>query len=281
MSAKLLSGREIANRIKAQLKREAALIKKRFGRAPTLSVIQVGTDGAETIYIRSQEIVAKELGINYRLVKLTSSISQEKLIGKIKKLNRDRTVTALMLGLPLPKRIDLKEVLSYVDPTKNVEKVNPTASSVIELIKSTGISLYGREAVVIGHSELVGKPIALALLDRLATVTVCHIGTATSGNLKGHINRAQILVVAVGKPNVIKGKWVKRGAIVIDVGINKVGKKIVGDVEFESARQRASFITPVPGGVGPLTVVMLMRNCIELFKKQNQGRFSRQSGRCP
>lgn len=281
MAAKLLIGKDITERLKSQLKREVVLIKKRGRRAPALSVVQVGDDKAEGIYIRSLAIIAKEIGINFKLIKLASSISQDKLIGVIKRLNKDVNVTAIMIGLPLSKGMDSKEILSYVEPTKNVERVNPTASAVMELIKSTGISLYGREAVVVGHGELVGKPIAMALLDKLATVTVCHIGTATSGRLKGHVNGAQVLVVAVGKPNVIKGSWIRRGAIVIDVGINKVGKRIVGDVEFESARKRASFITPVPGGVGPLTVVMLMRNCVDLFKKQNQGRFWRQSGRCP
>ncbi len=268
MFAKLLSGKDIANRIKSQLKREVALIKEKYGKVPTHAVVQVGNDKAEGIYIRSQEIIAKEIGIIFKLVKLSRSISPDKLIKAIKRFNRDKKITAIMIGLPIPKRMDLKEILSYVGPTKNVERVNPTASAVIELIKSTGISTYGRETVVVGHGELVGKPIAMALLDKLATVTVCHIGTAKRGYLKGHINRAEILVAAVGKPNIIKGNWVRRGAIVIDVGINKVGRKMVGDVEFERAKKRASFITPVPGGVGPLTVVMLMRNCIELFKKQ-------------
>lgn len=272
MAAKLLSGKEIADRIRWRLKREVKLLEKRYGRVPTLSVVQVGDDGAENIYLRSQQVVAKEIGINYRLVKLDASVSRNRLVETIERLNKDRAITAVMLGLPLPKRIDLKESLARVSPLKDVEKANPTASAAIELIKSTGISLYGKEAVVVGHGELVGKPIAMALLDRLATVTVCHIATAMSGNLKSHINRAQILVVAVGKPNIIKGDWIKRGATVIDVGINRVGKRIVGDVEFESAKKRASFITPVPGGVGPLTVVMLMRNCLNLFKEQARSR---------
>lgn len=268
MPARLLNGRALAEKIKAQLSREVAAIRKRYGRVPSLSMIQIGYDKAAAVYINSQERIAKQIGIDYRVVKLSSSVSQETLIKRIGRLNTDRRTTAIMLGLPLPKRLDLKQILYSIDSKKNAESVNPTASAVMELITSTGINLFGREAVVVGHGELVGKPIAMSLLDRLATVTVCHIGTAKRGKLRTHIGRAEMLVVAVGKPNIVKGKWVKRGSVVVDVGINKVGAKIVGDVEFEAASRRASFITPVPGGVGPLTVVMSMRNCIELFKRQ-------------
>ncbi len=268
MEARLLSGKVLAEKIKAQLKREVDSIKLRFGRRLSLSVIQVGNNKAASLYFSSQAKTAKHIGISFRVIKLKSSISQDGLIARIEKLNKDNKTTAIMLGLPMPKRINLKEVLCCVEPMKNVERTSPTASAVMELIKSTGISLFGREAVVVGHGELTGKPIAMMLLDRLATVTVCHIGTAKRGNLKDHVGRGEILVVAVGKPSVINGGWVKRGAIVIDVGINKVGGKVVGDIEFESAREKASFITPVPGGVGPLTVMMLMRNCIDLFKSQ-------------
>lgn len=272
MPARLLNGKELADKRKAQLMREVAALKKRYGRAPTLTVIQIGANKSAAIYINSQGKVAKQIGIDYNPVKFKSSIPQDKLISQIKKLNNDRQTAAIMLGLPLPKRINLRQVMSYIDPAKNAETVNPTASAVMELIKSTGISLFGREAVVVGHGELVGRPIAISLLDKFATVTVCHIGTAQRGNLRDHVSRAEILVVAVGKPNLIKGNWIKRGSIVVDVGINKVGDKIVGDVEFETARRRASFITPVPGGVGPLTVVMSMHNCVELFKKQMRSR---------
>ena len=268
MTAKILNGKELASKLKAQLKREVAAIRKKYGRAPLLSVIQVGVQKPATIYINSQEKLAKELGIRYRKVGLSPSVSQDELIRAIKKLNMDKATTAIMLGLPLPKTINLKQTIFYIDPSKNVERVNPTASAVMEIIRSTGISLFGREAVVVGHGELVGKPIAMSLLDKLATVTVCHIGTATRGNLKDHIARAEILVVAVGKPNLVKGAWIKKGAIVVDVGITKVDGRIVGDVEFEAAKRRAGFITPVPGGVGPLTVIMSMCNCIALFKEQ-------------
>jgi methylenetetrahydrofolate dehydrogenase (NADP+)/methenyltetrahydrofolate cyclohydrolase len=136
----------------------------------------------------------------------------------------------------------------------------------MELLKETAVDLYGREVVVVGHSEIVGKPLALLLLDKFATVSVCHIGTSKAGKLEEHVNKAEVLIVAVGKAGLIKGEWVKEGAIVIDVGINRVGDKIIGDVEFEEAQKRASWITPVPGGVGPLTVTMLMRNLVEAAK---------------
>ncbi|MFH0771108.1 MAG: bifunctional 5,10-methylenetetrahydrofolate dehydrogenase/5,10-methenyltetrahydrofolate cyclohydrolase [Candidatus Omnitrophota bacterium] len=268
MTAKLLSGKKIAEEIKASLKRRTVLIKKRYGKFPALSVIQVGADKAAMIYADSQEKAAREIGIEYKRIKLGKSISRQSLISRIRELNKDKSVTAIMLGLPLPGKMDLREILCYIEPLKNVERINPTASAVMELIRSTGISLYGREAVVVGHGELVGRPIAMSLLDKMATVTVCHIGTATRGNLKNHVSRAEILVVAVGKPGIINGGWVKRGSIIIDVGINKVGDKIIGDVEFDSAFRRASFITPVPGGVGPLTVMASLRNCVSLFEKQ-------------
>jgi methylenetetrahydrofolate dehydrogenase (NADP+)/methenyltetrahydrofolate cyclohydrolase len=272
MPARLLNGKALADKIKAQLKREVAAIRKRYGRVPSLSMIQIGSNKAAAVYINSQERAARQIGIDYKVVKLGKSVSQETLIRRIGRLNKDRRTTAIMLEMPLPKTLDLKRVLYSIDPGKNAEKINPTASAAMELITSTGISLFGREAVVVGHGELVGKPIAMSLLDKLATVTICHIGTAKRGNLRAHIGRAEILVVAVGKPNVVKGGWIKRGAVVVDVGINKVGDRIVGDVEFELARRRAGFITPVPGGVGPLTVVMSMRSCVELFKEQMRPR---------
>jgi methylenetetrahydrofolate dehydrogenase (NADP+)/methenyltetrahydrofolate cyclohydrolase len=268
MAAKILDGKQLAGKMKAQIKREVCAIKEKYGKTPMLSVIQIGGHKPATIYLNSQEKLARELGIKYRKIKLGNSVSQDELIRVIKKLNTDRDTTAVMLGLPVPKTINLKQVIYYIDPAKNVERVNPTASAVMEIIRSTGISLFGREAVVVGHGELVGKPIAMFLLDKLATVTVCHVGTANRGTLKEHIGRAEVLVVAVGRPGLIKGGWIKRGAIVVDVGITKVAGKVKGDVEFASAARRAGFITPVPGGVGPLTVMMSMRNCITLFKEQ-------------
>jgi methylenetetrahydrofolate dehydrogenase (NADP+)/methenyltetrahydrofolate cyclohydrolase len=184
----------------------------------------------------------------------------------------------------LPGQIDYKKISQFILPEKDVEGMHPanigkivfgkanilpcTPAAVMELLKEAGVDLYGKEVVIVGHSEIVGKPLALLLLEKFATVTVCHIGTSKAGKLEEHIMKAEVLIVAVGKAGLIKGEWIKEGAIVIDVGINRVGDKIVGDVEFETAEKRASYITPVPGGVGPLTVTMLMRNVVEAAKLQ-------------
>ena len=186
--------------------------------------------------------------------------------------------------MPLPAQIDYKKISQFIAPEKDIEGMHPanigkivfgkakvlpcTAAAVMELLNSCCPDIYGKEVVVVGHSEIVGKPLALLLLEKFATVTVCHIGTSKAGKLEEHVKKAEILIVAVGKAGLIKGDWVKEGAIVIDVGINRVGDKIVGDVEFDGASQRACCITPVPGGVGPLTVTMLMRNLVEAAKIQ-------------
>jgi methylenetetrahydrofolate dehydrogenase (NADP+)/methenyltetrahydrofolate cyclohydrolase len=186
--------------------------------------------------------------------------------------------------MPLPKQIDYKIISSFIAPEKDAEGMHPanlgkvllgkakiipcTAKSAFTLVKSTGVKLYGKEVVVVGHGEIAGKPLSLLFLEEFATTTVCHIGTSEAGKLVEHVKRAEILVVAVGKAGLIKGEWIKDGAIVIDVGINRVEGKVVGDVEFEEAEKRASWITPVPGGVGPLTVTMLMQNLIEATKLQ-------------
>jgi len=210
--------------------------------------------------------------------------SYENFTDFIHKLNADKEVNGVIVQTPLPQHIDYKKISEHISAQKDVEGMHPlnmgqvifgrpriascTASAVMELLNSTGIDLYGKEVVVVGHSEIVGKPLALLLLEKFATVTVCHIGTSKAGKLEDHVRRAEVLIVAVGKPGLIKGEWIKEGAIVIDVGINQVGNKIVGDVEFEEAEKRASHITPVPGGVGPLTVAILMRNLIEATKLQ-------------
>ncbi len=273
--AKLLEGKLIA----AQLK--DALVKKisASGKILHLSALQVGENPASEVYIRSQKKNAEALGIEYVLHKLEQSISQEELIGFIETLNKDLHVNGIIIQMPLPAHIDSKKISEHIAPAKDAEGMHPanmgkiifgkskvlpcTAAAVMELINATGVDLKGRETVIVGHSEIVGKPLSLLLLDKLATVTVCHIGTSSVGKLEEHVRRAEILIVAVGRAGLIKGEWVKEGAIVVDVGINKVEDKIVGDVEFAEAEKRASWITPVPGGVGPLTVVMLMRNLAE------------------
>jgi methylenetetrahydrofolate dehydrogenase (NADP+)/methenyltetrahydrofolate cyclohydrolase len=274
--AKLLEGKLISEQIKSILRGKIQGMHKR----PKLASIQIGINPAADVYIKSQKKSAELLGIEYDAHVLARETTEEILVDYIRKLNDDASVSGIMVQMPLPLHMDYKRVSQHIAPGKDVEGMHPvnmgrivygkarilpcTAAAVMELLNSIGFSYSGKEAVIVGHSEIVGKPLALALLDKLATVTVCHIGTSKAGRLEEHVRRADILIVAVGKAGLIKGDWVKEGAIVVDVGINRIGDKLVGDVEFEAAEKRAAWITPVPGGVGPLTVTMLMRNLVEL-----------------
>jgi methylenetetrahydrofolate dehydrogenase (NADP+)/methenyltetrahydrofolate cyclohydrolase len=278
--AKLLEGKPIAERIKEEIKQQVSQLKAK----PVLASVQVGENAGAESYAKSQKKNAENLGIEYQFHKLPQETTEEVLLDFISKLNNDKAVNGIIIQMPLPQQIDYKRVSNFISPAKDVEGMHPanigkivfakanilpcTAAAVMELLKDTGIDLYGKEVVVVGHSEIVGKPLCLLLLDKFATVTVCHIGTSKAGKLEQHVREAEILVVAVGKAGLIKGEWIKEGALVVDVGINRVADKIVGDVEFEGASQRASWITPVPGGVGPLTVTMLMRNVVEAAKSQ-------------
>jgi methylenetetrahydrofolate dehydrogenase (NADP+)/methenyltetrahydrofolate cyclohydrolase len=248
--------------------------------------IYVGSHPAIEVYIRSQNRVARELGIEYRWYHLPDNAEEREVLRRLDQLNHDPEVTGIILQLPLPPHLRRSILVNEIDPLKDVDGTHPenvgaaligemrvgscTALAVMRMLDATGITMEGKEAVIVGHSELVGKPVSLMLLDRLATVTICHIATARRGLLADHTRRAEILVVAVGSPEVIKGEWVHPGALVIDVGINQVGKRIVGDVEFAAAQERAAFITPVPGGVGPVTVSMLMQNTVKAFKAQTE-----------
>lgn len=281
MSAELLIGKDIAAKIKGSLKNEIESFKQK----PKLVSMQIGESAASAVYIRSQAKVAENLGIKYELKTLAADVTESALINEIKKLNQDKSVSGIIVQLPLPKGIDHKAVMASIAPGKDAEGMHPenlghvllgdakflpcTAQAAMTLIESTGVKLYGKEAVIVGHSEIVGKPISMLLLNKFATTTICHIATGERGVLPGHVKRAEILIVAVGKAGLVKGEWIKEGAIVIDVGINRVGDKLVGDVEFEAAKERAGFITPVPGGVGPLTVTMLLRNVVNAFKLQD------------
>src|SRR3989338_8239883 len=285
MPAKLLEGKSVALKIKENIKLEIESLKNKYGIAPKLVSVQAGENPSSEIYIKSQEKTAKDLGVTYELKKIDAGIGQDEFIKIIDSLNKDKSTHGIIVQMPLPQGIDAKIISGYIAPLKDIEAVHPqnmgeivfgkakilpcTAAACMELLNSVpGLELYGKEAVIVGHSEIVGKPLALLLLNKFATVTVCHIATGQRGTLPEFVKRAEILIVAVGKAGLIKGEWIKEGAIVIDVGINRVGDKIVGDVEFDKALERASYITPVPGGVGPLTVAMLMKNLLELFKLQ-------------
>jgi methylenetetrahydrofolate dehydrogenase (NADP+)/methenyltetrahydrofolate cyclohydrolase len=278
MSAKLLEGKPIADKIKQGLRLQI----QDAGISPVLGSILVGENGGAESYVRAQKKLSESLGISYQFHKLNADTAELSLIEFIQKLNNDKKINGIILQMPLPAHIDGKKMSNCILPEKDVEGMHPvnigkllfskatiipcTAAAVMELINSTAVDLYGKEAVIVGHSEIVGKPLALLLLEKFATVTVCHIGTAKRGKLEEHVRQAEVLIVAAGKPNLIKGPWVREGAVVIDVGINRVGDKIVGDVEFDEAAKRASWITPVPGGVGPLTATLLMRNLVEIAK---------------
>jgi len=277
MAANLIPGKEIAARIQEEVKTRLKDLQAK-GITPKLVAVQVGDNPASAVYVKAQAKSCEKLGINYSLKQLPAETEEKELISTLQALNADSTVTGIILQLPLPQGIDVRKAQSFISPVKDVEGVNPTnmgwiiygrpglapctALAVKELIEYTQVDLYGKEVVMVGHSDIVGKPVSLLLVDKFATVAICHIATSQKGNLESHVRRADILIVAVGKANLIPGNWIKEGAIVIDVGINRVGDKIVGDVEFETAQARASWITPVPGGVGPVTTAILLRNAV-------------------
>lgn len=284
MAAQILDGRALSSKIQGELKQEVEALRQRTGRTPFLLSVQVGLHAAADLFARSQMKAASSLGIGYRLERLSGTIQQEEFIKRIEGWNKDPSVTGITIQLPLPAHMDPRAISAAVDPRKDVEGIHPqhigqavfgwsrigtcTSLAVMELINSTGADLYGKEAVIVGHSELIGKPVSLLLLDRFCTTTICHVATSDRGRLSEHVRRAEILVVAVGKAGLVKGSWIRPAAIVIDVGTNLIDGRLKGDVEFEEALQVASFITPVPGGVGPVVVATLMRNTVEAFKLQ-------------
>lgn len=280
MSAKVISGKEVATSIKDGLKVEVESLKK-SGINPKLTVILVGDDPASHSYVKGKEKACKEVGIESQLIFMEDNISEEFLLSEINKLNNDSTVHGFLVQLPLPKHIDEKAVINAISPEKDVDGFHPinvgkmmigedaylpcTPNGIIELIKSTGTKIESKHVVIVGRSNIVGKPVALLLLRENATVTICHSKTA---DLKAITKQADILIVAVGKPELITEEFVSPGTIVIDVGTNRLENgKWVGDCEFQGVSKVASFITPVPGGVGPMTITMLIKNTVEAAKK--------------
>ena len=284
MGTQLIDGKAVAMRVKEEVKKEIVELKKKHKSFPLLLAVQVGENPASAAYLKSQKKGCEEVGIDYEVQQLPQDASEKELIQFIKEKNQDSKTTGIILQMPLPVQMDAEKVQEAIDPLKDVEGVTPqnigflmygwpglvpcTALAVMELIKSTGTPIKGKQVTLVGHSSLVGKPLALLLLSSpfdSATTTVCHIATR---DLAAHTRRAEILIVAVGKPGLIKGDMVREGAIVIDVGINRVNGKIVGDVVFEEVKEKASLITPVPGGVGPVTTAMLLKNTVEAWKIQ-------------
>ena len=274
--AKLLMGKEVSARIKAELKTEVENLKKE-GINPGLAVIIVGEDPASQVYVRNKERACEECAIYSEKYALTAETTQEELLKLIDELNNKSSISGILVQLPVPKHIDEKTIINAIAPNKDVDAFHPvnvgkimvgnydfvpcTPAGVMELIKESGIDVSGKECVIVGRSNIVGKPQAMLLLHQNGTVTICHSKTK---NLAEKTKNADILVAAVGIPNFIKGDMIKEGAVVIDVGINRLeNKKLCGDVEFESAEKVAGAITPVPGGVGPMTIAMLMKNTVK------------------
>ncbi len=275
---KVIDGKQIAKNIREELKSQISDHKEE-GRVPGLAVVLVGDNPASETYVGMKEKAAEEIGIHSELHDVDSDISQEELLDLVDQLNNDDKIDGILVQLPLPDHIDELAVIEAIDPGKDVDGFHPintgrlfsgqkdllrfdpcTPLGIIELIERKGINIEGKNAVIVGRSNIVGKPVAHLLLERNATITVCHSRTK---DLKAETLDADILVAAVGRPNFITGDMVKEGACVIDVGINRVDGELVGDVEYDSAYERAGAITPVPGGVGPMTIAMLMKNTVK------------------
>lgn len=281
MTAQIISGTQLASQIKSNVAQQISQYVAQGKRAPGLAVILVGADPASQVYVGSKRKSCAEIGITSKSYDLPETTTEQALLELIEELNQDAEINGILVQLPLPKHIDSTKVIEQISPEKDVDGFHPynvgrlcqriptlracTPYGVMKLLETTGISFYGKHAVIVGASNIVGRPMALELLLAGCTVTVTHRFTE---DLASHIRQADILVVAVGKPKFIKGEWIKEGAVVVDVGINRLEGKLVGDVEFDVAAQRASYITPVPGGVGPMTVAMLMQNTLSAYEKQ-------------
>ncbi|TNG91902.1 bifunctional methylenetetrahydrofolate dehydrogenase/methenyltetrahydrofolate cyclohydrolase FolD [Pasteurellaceae bacterium USgator11] len=275
MSAQLISGTHIAAQIKTEIAEKIRDRIREGKRPPGLAVILVGADPASQVYVGSKRKTCAELGIYSQSYDLPAETDEQTLLALIEQLNNNTQIDGILVQLPLPAQIDTTKVIERITPSKDVDGFHPynvgrlcqripllracTPYGIIKLLQTTDINLYEQHAVVVGASNIVGRPMALELLLAGCTVTVTHRFTQ---NLEQHIRQADILVVAVGKPHFIPGDWIKKGATVIDVGINRTENGLVGDVDFNTARENAAFITPVPGGVGPMTVAMLMSNTL-------------------
>ena len=278
---KILDGKLIAGQLRETIAADVRGLKAR-GVTPGLAVVLVGEDPASRVYVSMKEKACEQAGIFSDEHKLPAETSEAQLLALIDELNRDCRIDGILVQLPLPKHIDESKVLEAISPHKDVDGFHPynvgrlvtgkplfqpcTPYGVMKMLEVAGVDLSGKEVVVVGRSNIVGKPVALMCLAKHATVTLCHSRTR---DLAEKVARADVVIAAVGVPEMIKGAWIKPGAVVIDVGVNRVGeKKLVGDVEFEAARDRASLITPVPGGVGPMTITMLLYNTVEGAKRR-------------
>lgn len=282
MPAQILDGKKVAASIREEVVAEVAALKER-GVKPKLAVILAGDDPASVVYARSKEKSCKNVGIEYVLYNLPGSVTDRELLDLINKLNKDENIHGIMIELPLPKHLDKKKILEAVLPVKDVDGVHPinrgyilnggnglfpaTPTSCIELLLRSGVEIKGKNAVLVGRGETVGKPLVFMMLNQNATVTVCHTKTV---DLAAETRRADILVAAVGRPRMIKANMIKPGAVVVDAGINEVEGGICGDVDYERAKEVAGLISPVPGGVGSLTTVLIQKNVLKAIKLQSK-----------
>ena len=276
----IIDGKKISAVLREKLKEKVSKLKSTYNAVPGLTVILVGEDPPSKIYVKNKEKSAIEVGINSEVLRYSDNVEEQVVLNKIKELNKNDKVSGILVQLPLPKHINKRKVIETIDPKKDVDGLHPvnvgnlssgynstipcTPLGCYLLIKNTEKNLSGKHAVIIGRSNLNGKPMTQLLLKENCTVTITHSKTK---DLKSECSRADIIVAAVGRPKLVKGDWVKKGAIVIDVGINKTDSGLVGDVDFDEVAKVAKAITPVPGGVGPMTIACLLNNTVECFKK--------------
>lgn len=280
--AEIIDGKKVSAQMREQIKSETEELFQKYGVRPGLAVIIVGDDPASKVYVNNKEKACAQVGYYSEVYRLPEATEMDELLALIDRLNNDEKINGILCQLPLPKHLDEEQVILKISPEKDVDAFHPmntgkimigdydflpcTPAGVMKLIESTGTDITGKECVVVGRSNIVGKPQAMLLLQKNGTVTVCHSKTR---NLKEVTSRADILVVAIGKADFIGADMVKEGAVVIDVGMNrKADGKLTGDVDFESVSKKASYITPVPGGVGPMTITMLLQNTLTAAKKQ-------------
>ena len=275
----IIDGKKEAQLLRDEIKKEIESLKSKNNKVPGLTVILIGDFTPSQIYVKNKERNAKEVGINSDIIRYAKDVSEQEVLKKIKELNNNEAVSGILVQLPLPPQINKEKIINAINPLKDVDGFHPinvgnlssgynatvpcTPLGCLLLIKKIEPNLSGKHAIIIGRSNLNGKPMAQLLLKENCTVTIVHSKTK---DLKTQCLKADILVAAVGVPNLVKSDWVKNNSIVIDVGINKVGDKIVGDVEFETVKEKAKAITPVPGGVGPMTIACLLKNTLECFK---------------
>jgi len=277
----ILNGRQCSSRVREEIKQQVVALKRKGGEAPGLAVVLVGDDPASRVYVGQKEKACKEVGFNSFLHRLPEDTSQEELLSLVEELNRDEGVHGILVQLPLPRHMDSDTILEAISPEKDVDGFHPvnmghlvtglpctepcTPKGIMYLLESYGIELEGKKAVVLGRSNIVGKPIAHMLMARNATVTICHSRTP---DIASYTREADIVIAAVGRPRFLTAEMVKEGSVIVDVGINRLEEGLVGDVDFDAVKGKASWITPVPGGVGPMTIAMLLLNTMEAYEKE-------------